>query len=61
MAKITFQGVGITALSACVPQEVYYNKDLGYLIPQEEIEKTIDNIGIVERRIAAPDVMASDL
>lgn len=61
MAKITFQGVGITALSACVPKEVYHNKDLGYLIPQEEIEKTIDNIGIVERRIAAPDVMASDL
>ena len=61
MAKISFQGVGITALSACVPPEVYYNKDLGYLIPQEEIEKTIENIGIVERRIAAPDVMASDL
>ncbi len=61
MAKITFQGVGITALSACVPKEVYHNKDLGYLIPQEEIEKTIDNIGIVERRIATPDVMASDL
>lgn len=61
MAKISFQGVGITALSACVPPEVYYNKDLGYLIPQEEIEKTIENIGIVERRIAAPDVTASDL
>lgn len=61
MAKISFQGVGITALSACVPTEVYYNKDLGYLIPQEEIEKTIENIGIVERRIAEPDVMASDL
>ena len=61
MAKITFHGVGIKALSACVPPEVVYNKDLGYLIPEEEIEKTINNIGIVERRIAAPDVMASDL
>ena len=61
MAKITFHGVGIKALSACVPPEVIYNKDLGYLIPKEEIEKTINNIGIIERRIAAPDVMASDL
>ena len=61
MAKITFHGVGIKAMSACVPQDVYYNKDLGYLIPEEEIEKTINNIGIVERRIAAPDVTASDL
>jgi 3-oxoacyl-[acyl-carrier-protein] synthase-3 len=61
MAKITFHGVGIKALSACVPADVVYNKDLGYLIPDEEIEKTINNIGIVERRIAAPDVMASDL
>lgn len=61
MAKITFQGVGIKALSACVPKDVVYNKDLGYLIPEEEIEKTIKNIGIEQRRVAAPDVMASDL
>ena len=61
MAKITYQGVGIKALTACVPQDVVFNKDLGYLIPEEEIEKTIKNIGIEQRRIATPDVMASDL
>ena len=61
MAKLTFQGVGIKALSACVPQDVVFNKDLGYLIPDEEIEKTINNIGIVERRIAPANVTASDL
>ena len=61
MATITFHGVGIKALSACVPPEVVYNRDLGYLIPEEEIDKTINNIGIEERRIAAPDVTASDL
>jgi len=61
MAKITFHGVGIKAMSACVPSEIVYNKDLGYLIPEEEIEKTINNIGIEQRRIAADDVMASDL
>lgn len=61
MAKITFHGVGIKALSACVPSEVVYNKDLGYLIPEEEIEKTINNIGIEQRRIAPDHVTASDL
>jgi 3-oxoacyl-[acyl-carrier-protein] synthase-3 len=44
-----------------VPATVVHNKDLGYLIPEEEIEKTINNIGIEERRIADDDVMASDL
>ena len=61
MAKLIFHGVGIKALSACVPQETVYNKDLAYLIPEEEIEKTINNIGIEQRRIANPDVTASDL
>ena len=61
MAKLTFHGVGIKAMTACVPPDIVYNKDLGYLIPEEEIEKTINNIGVVERRIAADDVTASDL
>ena len=61
MAKITFHGVGIKALSACVPANVLSNRDLGYLIPEEEIDKTINNIGIDQRRIADDDVTASDL
>lgn len=61
MAKITYKNVGITAMSACVPRQVYSNRDLGYLIPEEDIEKTIQNIGIEERRIAPTDVTASDL
>ena len=61
MAKITYHGVGIKALSACVPRGVVYNKDLGYLIPEEEIDKVMNNIGIEERRIAADGVLASDL
>lgn len=61
MATIQFNDVGIRAMSACVPKKIVSNKDLGYLIPEEEIEKTIQNIGIVERRIADEDVCASDL
>ena len=48
-------------MSACVPQSVVYNKDLGYLIPEEEIQKIIDSIGVRERRIADTNVCASDL
>ena len=61
MAIMKFHGVGIKAMSACVPANVYSNRDLGYLIPEEEIEKTIQNIGIEERRIADDDCTASDL
>ena len=48
-------------MSACVPKNVINNHDLGYLIPQEEIEKTIQSIGIQERRIVDENVCASDL
>ncbi len=61
MAELKFSGVGIHSIAACVPSRIEYNKDLGYLIPKEDIEKTINNIGIRERRIADPDVCASDL
>lgn len=61
MAIIKFKGVGIKAITACVPKKVSRNLDLGYLIPEEEIAKTINSIGISEKRIAADDVTASDL
>lgn len=61
MADIRFENVGIKAIAACVPSKIEYNKDLGYLIPEEEIEKTINSIGIKERRIADKDVCSSDL
>ncbi len=48
-------------MSACVPKVVYKNSSLDYLLSQEEIDKTIDSIGIYERRIADEDVCASDL
>ena len=61
MATIKYNGVGIRAMSACVPKKIVNNKDLGYLIPEEEIDKTIQNIGVVERRVVDDDVCASDL
>ena len=61
MAIIRYNNIGIRAMSACVPKTVVSNRDLGYLISEEEIEKTIKNIGIEERRIADTDCCASDL
>lgn len=61
MAIVRYSNVGIRAISACVPKTVVSNRDLGYLIPEEEIEKTINNIGIEERRIADADCCTSDL
>ena len=61
MAELRFSGDGIHSISACVPSRIENNRDLGYLIPETEIDKTINNIGILERRIADKDVCASDL
>ncbi|MEI7661273.1 MAG: ketoacyl-ACP synthase III [Bacteroidota bacterium] len=61
MAFITFENVGIKAISACVPKMVSSNHDLGYLIPEEEIEKTINSIGVKEKRFADKTVCSSDL
>lgn len=61
MATIRYNNVGIRAMAACVPKGIAYNKDLGYLIPEVEIQKTIESIGVRERRIADAGVCASDL
>lgn len=61
MAIIRYKNVGIKAISACVPHNVERNRDLGYLISEEEIEKTIQSIGVEERRIADANCCSSDL
>ncbi|MBR1923021.1 MAG: ketoacyl-ACP synthase III [Paludibacteraceae bacterium] len=61
MAILRYNNIGISAIAACVPQKIEFNKDLGYMMSEEEIHKAIHNIGIEERRIAEPDVCASDL
>jgi len=61
LAFITYKNIGIRGISACVPPKKIYNKNLGYLIPAKEIEKTINAIGIYERRISDADICSSDL
>jgi len=61
MAVIKYNNVGLTAISACVPPKVFSNYDLGYMLPEDTIEKMIKTIGIKEKRIAESDVCTSDL
>lgn len=61
MAILHYDNIGIKALAACVPSKVEHNKDLGYFMNEEEIQKAIQNIGIEERRIAEKGVCSSDL
>ena len=61
MAILKFNNIGIKAVAACVPPDIRYNKDLTYLIPEEEIDKVINSIGIEERRYADADTCSSDL
>lgn len=62
MAQLQFNGIGIRALSACVPANISKNEEaLRGIVPDDEIQKTIHAIGIREKRIAPADVCASDL
>lgn len=61
MAIIRYKGVGVTAMAACVPPLIVSNHSLSDIMPQEEVDKVIQSVGIKERRICDPDVFASDL
>lgn len=62
MAIISFTGVGITAMAACVPKNVIdnYHYDLD-LWPEEEVKKVVDKVGVKERRFADENICSSDL
>lgn len=61
MAILRYKNVGVTAMAACVPSAIAYNKDLTDLMSREEVDKMIHSVGIHERRISPTDVCASDL
>jgi 3-oxoacyl-[acyl-carrier-protein] synthase-3 len=61
VAFLTFRNVKISGISACVPKNVEKNSELTYLIPPDEIDKTIHSIGIKEKRYTDANTCASDL
>ena len=61
MAFLTFNGVGITAMSAAVPRHIIKNYDYTEFFPKEEVKQVVDKIGIYERRFADSYTCSSDL
>jgi 3-oxoacyl-[acyl-carrier-protein] synthase-3 len=61
MAELTFSGVRIAGLSACVPSAVVKTRDPGPPLSPQERDRIADSVGILERRVAPPGVCASDL
>jgi 3-oxoacyl-[acyl-carrier-protein] synthase III len=61
MAKITYNAIGISAVAACVPKNISSNYNMDQIMTKDEIEKTVDSIGIKEKRFVDDHVCASDL
>ena len=61
MALITFENIGICALSAAVPKQIIRNYEYTDVFTSEQVKEVVDKIGIVERRFADADTCASDL
>ena len=61
MSILRFKNVGISAISACVPENRFSNENLEYLIPKDTLDKMIASIGIKEKRIVDKGLCASDL
>ena len=61
MAYLTFDGVGISGLAACVPKTVIKNYEYTEHFPAEEVKLVVDKIGILERRFAGPGMCSSDI
>ena len=60
MARWTINNVKVSGVSACVPKQVVRTTDFG-IFTQEEAEVFDRTVGIKERRIAPPDICASDM
>lgn len=61
MAFITFEGVGIAAMSAAVPKRVVVNREYTDVFTKEEANDIVDKTGIEQRRFADEDTCSSDL
>lgn len=61
MATIKYKNVGIKAIAACVPSNIVRNEELVSIMPEDEVRKMIDSVGIKERRVCDQNTFASDL
>ena len=61
MAYLTFERVGVSAISAAVPKHVIINREYTEAFTKEEANAVVDKTGIEERRFADTETCSSDL
>ena len=61
MALLQFEGVGIAAIAACIPQKVINNYEYADHFPKEMVREVVDKVGIFERRFVDEKTCSSDL
>ena len=61
MADLSFKGVEIIGIASAVPENIHDNRELTSLLPEDELEKVISNIGVRQRRIASKSTTSVDL
>ena len=61
MAYLEFNGVGITAMAAAIPQRIINNYEYTEFFSKEEVKEVIDKVGVYERRFADEQTCSSDL
>src|SRR5512137_3054385 len=61
MPKLKFTHIGITAISAVVPQTVINNNEYTHFMTDEEVRAVIKMTGIEQRRFADENTCSSDL
>lgn len=61
MAFLQIPNVVIKGISACIPKTVIRNASLNTIFHEDDLKKTIESVGIIERRIVDKDTCASDL
>lgn len=61
MAILKFDGIGISAMAAAVPNHVIENLKYTDYFPIEQVKEVVDKVGVIERRFADVDTCSSDL
>jgi 3-oxoacyl-[acyl-carrier-protein] synthase-3 len=61
MAQLSFNNIGISAISAAVPKRTIRNREFDLYFKKEDIEEIIAKIGVEERRFADENTCSSDL
>lgn len=61
MACLTFNGVGITALSAAIPRTIIDNYNYTKYFDKEQVKQVVDKVEIYQRRFADENTCSSDL